>query len=480
MRVLKNAVYLSLMQVSNILLGLLVMPYVTGVLGSELLGISSFGFAAALYCATLGQLGIHVYGIRRVAQSRGDRGVLQQAFSECFAYQMFFSAIAAVLYNVWALSQPDGNVGYYLLFNLTVLGYATDISWLYGGLERYDSVAIRTFLMRVVGAALVFVFVRSEEHLGLYIAVQQGALLASNLFFWLGLRRHGLRFKYVPVWASVKRIVRQSFWLFLPSLFVIITTSADRLLLGYLTTKREVALYDYPMRLFKIASSMVGVAGNVMLPRLAHLWQGPDRHAYRESLNELAHFGLLLGMLLAGGLAVTAPEVCGFLLGESFGGADWVLRIAVLPLTISGMGVYFAALAVGKERQVVLGVASACALSVAGYALLIPRYGAAGAAVAYALPEFAVQCYYVWLMRAHLLWRRLAPHVAVTAMLLLVALLAAMRVGTGSLVESFLLKGCIFTGVFGFGAIALQPRTRAFVVVWVKKGMRRMGGRGNV
>lgn len=102
MRVLKNAIYLSLMQASNVLLGLLVMPYVTGVLGSERLGISSFGLAAAMYCAMLGQLGMHIYGIRRVAQARDDSAALQQAFSECYAYQMFFSGFALVLYNVWA------------------------------------------------------------------------------------------------------------------------------------------------------------------------------------------------------------------------------------------------------------------------------------------------------------------------------------------------------------------------------------------
>ena len=96
MRVLKNAVFLSLMQVSNVLLGLLVMPYVTGVLGSDRLGISSFGLAASMYCAMLGQLGIHIYGIRRVAQSRSDGETLQHAFSECLAYQAFFSAIALV------------------------------------------------------------------------------------------------------------------------------------------------------------------------------------------------------------------------------------------------------------------------------------------------------------------------------------------------------------------------------------------------
>lgn len=474
MRVLKNAIYLSLMQVSNILLGLLVMPYVTGVLGSERLGISSFGLAAAMYCAMLGQLGIHIYGIRRIAQARSDRTTLQRAFSECYAYQIFFSAIALVLYNAWALAQRDGNVGYYLMFNLTVLGYATDISWLYGGLERYDAVAIRTFLMRAVGAALIFIFVRSGEDLGSYILVQQGTLLASNLFFWLGLRRHGLLAKIAPVWASVKSIVRESFWLFLPSLFVIITTSVDRLLLGYLTTKQEVALYDYPMRLFKVGASIVGVAGNVMLPRLSSLWKGGDVGAYRKALYELSHFGLLLGVLLAGGMVVTATQTCGFLLGDSFSGSERVLMVAALPLTISGMGIYFAALAVGKERQVVAGIAAACVVSVAGYAWLIPKYGAMGAAVAYAVPEFLAQCYYVWLMRRHMLWAQLAPHLVSTGLLLALGVAVALQVECQAAWLQFLLRGGLFVCIFGGGAVALQPRTREFVMVEIRKGAARL------
>lgn len=474
MRVLKNAIYLSLMQVSNILLGLLVMPYVTRILGSERLGVSSFGLAAAMYCAMLGQLGIQIYGIRRVAQARDEPADLQRAFSECFAYQTFFSAIALVLYNVWAFAQRDGNVGYYLLFNLTVLGYATDISWLYGGLERYDSVAIRTFLMRLAGALLIFIFVREGNDLAAYIAVQQGTLLASNLFFWLRLRRYGILPKVAPLWGSVKRIVRESFWLFLPSLFVVITTSADRLMLGYMSTKQEVALYDYPMRLFKVGASVVGVAGNVMLPRLANLWDGRGGEAYRSALYELSHFGLLLGLLLSGGMAVTAPEVCGFLLGDSFSGADGVLRIAVLPLTISGMGIYFAALAVGGERQVVVGMAAACALSLAGYAWLIPQYGARGAAIAYVVPEFCAQCYYLWLMRREVMWGKFLPHAVSSFLLFAVAVVVSLQMGVGGALMRFLLKGVVFVCIFGGGAVALQPRTREFVVVGVRKGVARL------
>lgn len=474
MRVLRNAIYLSLMQISNILLGLLVLPYVTGVLGSERLGISSFGLAAAMYCAMLGQLGIHIYGIRRVAQARDEQMELQRAFSECYAYQTFFSIIALVIYNVWALAQQDGHVGYYLLFNLTVLGYATDISWLYGGLERYDAVAIRTFLMRLVGALLIFIFVRTGTDLASYIAVQQGTLLASNLFFWLRLRRYGILPKVAPLWESVKRVVRQSFWLFLPSLFVLVATSADRLMLGYLSTKREVALYDYPMRLFKIGSSIVGVAGNVMLPRLANLWKGESGSGYRSALYELSHFGLLLGLLMAGGMAVTASEVCGFLLGASFSGADAVLKIAVLPLTVSGMGAYFAALAVGRERQVVAGLAVACALSVAGYAWLIPAYGARGAALAYVVPEFCVQCYYLWLMRREVLWNKFTPHVIVSFLLFVAAVAVSLRIGLGNPLLDFLVKGSVFVCIFGGGAVALQPRTREFVVVGIRKGVARL------
>ena len=61
-RILNNVFYNGAVQTSSILLNLLLMPYITRILGKEALGINSFGQAIAGYFVLLGNLGITIYG----------------------------------------------------------------------------------------------------------------------------------------------------------------------------------------------------------------------------------------------------------------------------------------------------------------------------------------------------------------------------------------------------------------------------------
>lgn len=475
MRVLKNAFYVSLMQASNILLGLLVIPYITRTLGPHQLGISSFGYAAAYYCALLGQLGISIYGLRRMARERSDPEKRQKAFSECYAYQLFFGGIGLLLYNVWAVAQQDGYVGYYLLFNLTVLSYLTDLTWVYAGLERFDKVAIRTFIMRVLGTALIFLAIRSRNDLHWYIIIQQGTMLFSNLFFWSNLKRHGIKIQVAPLWHSARKIVRESFWLFLPSMVMLIASSLDRLLLGYLTTKSQVALYDFPMRLARAAVSICGVAGNVMLPRLAGLKAEGKYAEYRQSLGDLTHYGLLLGLLIAGGIFVCASEITGLLLGDEFRGADTILRVAVLPITLSGMGLYFAALADGKEKKILVIISVACALSLIGYLLFIPEYGAKGAVFAYAIPEFLTPICYLYLMRKQIPGERAKRFFPLSIVALLLAVIPTLWLPEMPIWPALITKGALFTLLFAVVVLSTQREPRVLLLALARKAIRRLG-----
>ena len=130
MRVLKNALYLGAMQLSNILVALVVTPYITRIFGSELLGINSFALAVVTNFSIFGLFGITLYGLREIAKVRDNPILLQQTFSRCITFQLFFSTLALLGYLVWILTTNDGYAPYYLLFTLYLLGTATDLTWL--------------------------------------------------------------------------------------------------------------------------------------------------------------------------------------------------------------------------------------------------------------------------------------------------------------------------------------------------------------
>lgn len=87
--ILNNVFYNGAVQTSSILLNLLLMPYITRILGKDALGINSFGQAIVGYFVLLGNLGITIYGAKAIAERRDDKNSKQQKFAECVTYQFF-------------------------------------------------------------------------------------------------------------------------------------------------------------------------------------------------------------------------------------------------------------------------------------------------------------------------------------------------------------------------------------------------------
>ena len=454
MRVLKNALYLGAMQLSNILVALVVTPYITRIFGSELLGINSFALAVVTNFSIFGLFGITLYGLREIAKVRDNPILLQQTFSRCITFQLFFSTLALLGYLVWILTTNDGYAPYYLLFTLYLLGTATDLTWFYGGLERFDRVAIRTVLMRVLGGLLVFVVVRRADQLYLLILIQQGSVFLSNLFYWLPLRRYGVKVSLHPLRNTLQKMFTSSLLLFLPIVFTTLLLTIDRILLGYLSTKQEVAIYDYTARL---------------VPRFAYLWSSNQRTEFNAILRKQQFYSLFSSTLIAGLLFVTATEVCALLFGDTFQGASQLLRFLIFTVSLTGLALYHVGMAVGREKQILRALIVATLCNTLCNVILIPHYGSWGAAVSYVATELLLQLYYMFILRDLLPFRYLLRILLPLALIVAVGCYVLTMLHTTSLIADLLLRACLFgLGYLALGVL-LFPEAREFLCSLLKR-----------
>lgn len=60
-------------------------------------------------------------------------------------------------------------------------------------MERFDLIAIRNLVIKIAGTLIIFIFVKKETDLALYILIQQGVLLISNVVFWFELSKIDLK-----------------------------------------------------------------------------------------------------------------------------------------------------------------------------------------------------------------------------------------------------------------------------------------------
>jgi len=463
MRVLKNALYLGAMQLSNILVALIVTPYITRIFGSELLGINSFGLAVVTNFSIFGLFGITLYGVREIAKVRDSPHLLQDTFSRCITFQLFFSAIAVLIYLGWILTTRDGYAHYYLLFTLYLLGTATDLTWFYGGLERFDRVAIRTVLMRVFGGLLVFLLIRQREQLYLLILIQQGTVLLSNLFYWLPLRTYNIHILLQPIRSTLQKIFVPCLRLFLPIVFTTLLLTIDRILLGYLSTKQEVAIYDYTARLVRIAIIVVSVLGNVLLPRFAYLWSNNLRDEFNSTLRKQQFYSLFTSAFVAGLLFITSADLCALLFGETFQGAAHLLQFLIFTVCLTGLALYHIGMAVGREKQILRALILATLCNVVCNVILIPHYGSWGAAISYVATELLLQFYYMFILRDLLPFRYLLRLFAPLLLVVSVGCWGLTQLHTTSLITELLLRSTLFAlGYLTFGLL-LFSEARAFL-----------------
>lgn len=101
------------------------------------------------------------------------------------------------------------------------------------------------------------------------------------------------------------------------------------LALGTLVAETVIAITHIAFRLLDVAMAVVnGAAARLAMPRLSALQH--DREALAESYGDLAHLQALIGLPVAAGLAITAPQLVQMLMGGPWAAAAEPARLVAL------------------------------------------------------------------------------------------------------------------------------------------------------
>ncbi|MGG5818021.1 oligosaccharide flippase family protein [Falsiroseomonas sp. HW251] len=209
-------------------------------------------------------------------------------------------------------------------------------------------------------------------------------------------------------------------------------------LLGLVTTESVLAVSHFAFRMLDAALVVVWQSiGRIAMPRLCGL-QG-DRHAQAEAFGDIAQLLALLGMPIAAGVALTAPDLVHALLGPAWqdaAGAARIVGVAALLTFVNGdpLSLFVAR---GKARwNLYVNLVS---LTVPLVALLVIRpQTAEGAALAWASQSLVLPPLLTWLALREVkrpwtwLLAKLAPGLVSTAAMaaVVLALQATLRLSS--------------------------------------------------
>lgn len=391
MKVIKNYLYNVVYQILLLLVPLITVPYISRVLGPELVGINSYTNSWMTFFMLVGQMGIALYGNREVAYHRENPIERSKIFWGIELLQVITITCALIAYLGAVLLFSTTFKEYFLLQSFWIIAAGVDVSWYFMGVENFQRIVFRNMLVKLASVALIFLVVKGNNDLGKYIALLGLSNLVGNLTLWPYLKDE---IKWVPIstWHSFRHFY-PALLLFVPTITTQVYLVVNRLMLGRMSTQSQLGQFQYTDQIIKVILAVVTASGQVMLPHIANKFSKGDVKGIRDSLYNSFDFITAIAIPMMFGIMAIAKQFAPWFLGKQFNDAGILMMIEAPVILFIGWsnvtGTQYL-MPINRTKEYTVSVTVGAVINVIANLFLIALWGARGATLATDISEFAV------------------------------------------------------------------------------------------
>lgn len=391
MKVIKNYLYNVVYQILLLLVPLITVPYISRVLGPELVGINSYTNSWMTFFMLVGQMGIALYGNREVAYHRENPIERSKIFWGIELLQVITITCALIAYLGAVLLFSTTFKEYFLLQSFWIIAAGVDVSWYFMGVENFQRIVFRNMLVKLASVALIFLVVKGNNDLGKYIALLGLSNLVGNLTLWPYLKDE---IKWVPIstWHPFRHFY-PALLLFVPTITTQVYLVVNRLMLGRMSTQSQLGQFQYTDQIIKVILAVVTASGQVMLPHIANKFSKGDVKGIRDSLYNSFDFITAIAIPMMFGIMAIAKRFAPWFLGKQFNDAGILMMIEAPVILFIGWsnvtGTQYL-MPINRTKEYTVSVTVGAVINVIANLFLIALWGARGATLATDISEFAV------------------------------------------------------------------------------------------
>lgn len=388
-RLAANASWLLLDRAIRILLGVTIGAWVARHLGPDVYGRLSFSVALVAILAAVANLGADPVIVRDLARDQLHSG---EVVGTAFAVRLFAGVIAwcAGIIIAYALGGRDrdsalltGIVGSSLVFQAAD---SVDL-WFQSQGENKRTVIPKLLAYSATTAFKVVLIIRNAP-----IEAFAGALAADTALGAFGLFTALRRFPLMGRWrATVQRagqLIGEASPFLLSNIAILMYMRIDQIMVRYFCGNAALGEYSAALSLSSFPGFLPILLNTVFAPRIAAQKMASEE-SYRRDLNQLFRLYAGLALLVAVCLAVLAPLAIRVLFGRHYAPAASILSVHGITNVFIFLGVAQNLWIVNEQKGSIAIYKAVCGLAacVAFNVVLIPRFGAIGAAVSAVLVQ---------------------------------------------------------------------------------------------
>ncbi len=388
-----NVLLNGLFKVLSLIFPVIAFPYASRVLLPEGIGKVSFAASVLAYFTMLAQMGVPTYGIQACARAADNKEELSRTVHELWLVSLVTTGLSYSIFFVLLFAAPklQSDRGLFLAMGTMVFLKVIGSEWLYQALEQYSYLTKTSLVFKAAAIPALFIMVRGRQDYICYGMLLVFASYAPGIINFV----HARRYIYVKFLGNyyIKRHVKQIVILFAVSCASMVYTNMDTVMLGMIKDAEEVGYYNTAVNVKDILVSLVTAAGMALLPRMSYYVKKGMEEKFKEIYKKAVHVMLCAAFPVAVYFIIFAEESIALMAGPAFLNSVLPMQlimptVLLIGLTnIIGIQVF---VAMGREKDTLHSVLAGMAADLALNSILIPLYGAAGAAIGTLVAEMAV------------------------------------------------------------------------------------------
>lgn len=389
----KNFFYNTLYNILTLILPLITTPYIARVMGAERIGIYSYSYSIASYFSLFILLGLNNYGNRTIACIRDNKNELSKTFWSIYFMQLFMAIIVILLYvgYVGIISTNRKMAWIQLIYIISV---SIDINWFFFGMEQFKLTVSRNTFVKILNVLCIFLMVKDQDDIYIYGIIMSIGPLISQSILWGFLRKY-ICFIKISI-SDVFRHIKPNLILFIPVIAISLYTILDKIMLGIMSNMMEVGYYENSSKLTQVPSMVVTSLGTVMLPRVSNLISKGKKNEVFVYIEKSLFVSILMSSSIAFGLCAVSIEFVPLFFGPGYEKCIIIISILVFSsIFMSWANVIRTQYLIPNKHDdvYIISVSIGAIVNIFINVLLIPIFGAVGAAIGTLFAEAAVCIY---------------------------------------------------------------------------------------
>ncbi|HWK24493.1 MAG TPA: flippase [Ureibacillus sp.] len=385
---MRNTGWLILEQIFRMGLSLIVTSMMARYLGSQNFGLINYSLAYILIFTTVSKLGIDSIIVNEIIKKREDTGKVLGT-TICLRLLSSLLSILLILLIVKYMDPNDLTIQmltFIQSISLLMVVFDTLDFWFQSNLQSKYIVISKSIAFTIVSIwRLALIFFEKSIYYFAFATVIEGLVISIFIVvFYYKFKGPRLQFSFL----TAKELLCQGFYYFIAGLFIVAYTQIDKIMLGQMMGGTTVGIYTAAMTISSlwvfIPNAIIQSARPVIMTSKTE-----NESSYLKKYKQLYCSIIWIGIAASVAISVLSKPIILVIYGSQFAEAINVLIILIWSRIFSLIGttraIWLTIEDLGKFQ--VSFVALGAVVNIVLNIMLIPHFGAIGAAIATLLAE---------------------------------------------------------------------------------------------